>query len=142
MRTGSKVFIDSNFFIYLLNRDEEVKRRRCADLLLEIEKKSTIVISTQVVKEVSAVLLRKFNYPVSDLKVLLSQLERFEVVETPVSTIHHGIDIMQAHGLSFWDALICAAAHHAQCATIITEDMNHGQKVLSMQIVSPFNLSA
>lgn len=138
MRTKSKVFIDSNFFIYLLNKDEEAKRKQCAELLLKLEKTSTIVISTQVVKEVSAVMLRKFNYPANDLQVLLAQMERFEVVETPVSVIRNGIDIMQSYKLSFWDALICAAAAHAKCTAIITEDMNDGQVILGMKIRSPF----
>lgn len=138
MRTRSKIFIDSNFFIYLLNKDEEAKRKQCAELLLKLEKTSTIVISTQVAKEVSAVLLRKFQYPADHLKVLLSQMERFEVVETPVSLIRNGIDIMQSYKLSFWDALICATAAHAKCATIITEDMNDGQLILGMKIRSPF----
>jgi len=138
MRTKSKVFIDSNFFIYLLNKDEEAKRRQCAALLLELEKTSSIVISTQVVKEVNAVLLRKYHYPVDDLKVLLSQMERFEVVETPMSVIRNGIDIMQSYQLSFWDALICASAAHAKCTAIITEDMNNRQKILGMKIRSPF----
>ena len=138
MRTKNKVFIDSNFFIYLLNKDEKEKRRQCAALLLELEKTSSIVISTQVVKEVSAVLLRKYHYPVDDLKVLLSQMERFEVVETPMSVIRNGVDIMQSYQVSFWDALICAAAHQAKCTAIITEDMNDGQKILGMRIRSPF----
>jgi predicted nucleic acid-binding protein len=138
MPTKSKVFIDSNFFIYLLNKDEAVKRQKCADLLLTLEKTSTIVISTQVVKEVSAVLLRKYHYPVDDLKVLLSQMEQFEVVETPVSVIRNGVDIMQSYRLSFWDALICAASANAKCTTIITEDMNNGQQILGMKIQSPF----
>lgn len=138
MRTKSKVFIDSNFFIYLLNKYEKEKRRQCAALLLELEETSSIVISTQVVKEVSAVLLRKYHYPVDDLKVLLSQMERFEVVETPMSVIRNGIDIMQSYQLSFWSALICAAAHQAKCTAIVTEDMNDGQKILGMKIRSPF----
>ena len=122
----------------MLNKDDTAKQKACSDYLVELEEKATIVISTQVVKEVSAVLLRKFNYPIPELKALISFLEKFEVVETPVSSIRSGIDIMESHQLSFWDSLICAAAASANCSAIVTEDMNHGQEILGMKIQSPF----
>lgn len=106
-----------------------------------MEQTSAIVISTQVVKEVSSVLLRKFNYPVNDLKVLISYLEKFEVVETPIETIRSGLDIMESYQLSFWDSLICAAAASSNCSTILTEDMNNGQDILGIRIQSPLTYS-
>ncbi|MGB0993864.1 MAG: PIN domain-containing protein, partial [Akkermansiaceae bacterium] len=69
----TKVFLDSNVFIYLFNADESVKNRRCIELLKQLEGESIIVISTQVVKEVSSVLIRKFNYPLAELKVFIWQ---------------------------------------------------------------------
>lgn len=140
MPMKDKVFIDSNFFIYLLDKDNKDKRQHCAALLLQLEKTASIVISTQVIKEVSAVLIRKFNYPISYLRILISQMEKFEVVETPATTILSGLDIMESHQISFWDSMICASAASANCSTIVTEDLNDGQELLGMKICSPFSI--
>jgi predicted nucleic acid-binding protein len=141
MPTRNKVFIDSNFFIYLFDKDEKKKRQHCSDLILKLEDSYTIVISTQVIKEISSVLLRKFNYPVSDLKVFISQLEKFEVAETPPTIIQKGLDIMSSYQLSFWDSIICATAASANCSLIVSEDMQDGMEMLGMTVRSPFSLT-
>jgi len=116
MPTRNKVFIDSNVFIYLFDKDERKKQKQCAYLLERLERDSTIVISTQVVKEVVSILIRKFSYPIPELKIFIGQLEKFEVVETPTHIISKGLDIMLTEQLSFWDSLICAAAESAYSA--------------------------
>jgi predicted nucleic acid-binding protein len=39
--------------------------------------------------------------------------------------------------LSFWDALIVAAAESAHCETLWTEDLNHGQVIRGVRIENP-----
>lgn len=140
MPTRNKVFIDSNFFIYLFDKDEKEKREHCQKLLVKLESSHIIVISTQVIKELSSVLLCKFNYPISDLKIFIAQLEKFEVAETPAPTILKGLDILSSYQLSFWDSIICATAASANCVLIISEDMQDGQEILGMKIQNPFLL--
>ena len=140
MPTKNKVFIDSNFFIYLFDKGEKKKRQHCSKLLVKLESTHSIVISTQVIKEISSVLLRKFQYPVSDLKIFIGQLEKFEVAETPATVIQKGLDILSSYQLSFWDSIICATAASANCRLIISEDMQDGQEILGMKIQSPFSL--
>jgi predicted nucleic acid-binding protein len=40
--------------------------------------------------------------------------------------------------IQFWDALIIAAASSANCSEVLTEDLNEGQIIVGVQIVSPF----
>ena len=46
------------------------------------------------------------------------------------------------HGLSFYDALIVAAAIEAGCDTLFSEDMQHGRSIGGLAIVNPFVDSA
>jgi predicted nucleic acid-binding protein len=39
---------------------------------------------------------------------------------------------------SFWDALILVCAARSGATRLYTEDLNHGQTVLGVQIVNPF----
>jgi predicted nucleic acid-binding protein len=40
--------------------------------------------------------------------------------------------------LSWYDALIVSAALQAQCDLLYTEDLQHGQRFQSLQVVNPF----
>lgn len=138
MPTRTKVFVDTNVFIYLFDKDESAKRKRCGDLLKELEQDQEIVISTQVIKEICAILIKKFDYPIPELKVFLGYLQHFEVVETNPAVIGRALDLMLTESLSFWDAVICASAEAANCKTLITEDLNHGQEIAGVSICNPF----
>jgi len=48
------------------------------------------------------------------------------------------LDIKAAHGLSYWDAAILAAARASGCRELLTEDMSHGREVEGVLIVNPF----
>ena len=51
------------------------------------------------------------------------------------------MSLAREHGLSFYDALIVAAAIEAGCDTLFTEDMQHGRKFAGLTIVNPFSES-
>jgi len=40
--------------------------------------------------------------------------------------------------LSWWDAMILAAADRAQCSLVLSEDMSHAQSFGNMRVLNPF----
>ena len=46
--------------------------------------------------------------------------------------------LAETHRLSFYDALIVAAALEAGCDTLFTEDMQHGRTIGTLHIQNPF----
>ena len=42
--------------------------------------------------------------------------------------------------LNYWDALMVAAAQHQGCYTLLTEDLQHDQRIAGLRIVNPFIL--
>jgi predicted nucleic acid-binding protein len=50
-------------------------------------------------------------------------------------------DLQDRYSLSFWDALIVAAAHATECEYLLTEDLSHGQVLDGVRVVSPFEAS-
>ena len=58
------------------------------------------------------------------------------MVITP-ALIKEAIDCSIINRLSFWDALIIAAAESAKCERLWTEDLNHGQIVRGVRIENP-----
>jgi predicted nucleic acid-binding protein len=48
------------------------------------------------------------------------------------------LDAMPRHGLSFWDALIWAAAADNGIPVIYTEDFQDGRNIEGVQFINPF----
>ena len=52
--------------------------------------------------------------------------------------ILEAIDLQGRFRLSFWDALIVQSALSAGCATLLSEDLNSGQRYESLRVANPF----
>ena len=51
-------------------------------------------------------------------------------------------EIADEASVSHRDALIIAAAIHQGCETLLSEDLQHGQTIEGVRIVSPFRMAA
>ena len=52
--------------------------------------------------------------------------------------IERAISIQERWQISFWDALIVAAAERTHCAGILSEDLSDGQTYGSVTVRNPF----
>jgi predicted nucleic acid-binding protein len=63
---------------------------------------------------------------------------RFQIQEMTLPILRAALRIRQAHGFSFWDSAIIAAALALGCLRVYTEDLTHGQVIEGLTIVDPF----
>jgi predicted nucleic acid-binding protein len=133
----SKVFIDTNILVYALDSFDPAKQKRCRNILRRVNADPKGVISTQVMQEFYVTATGKLGTDPLIAKDLLNAFERFEVVIVTPEIIKEAIDIRILNRLSFWDALIVAAAQSARCDRIWTEDLNDGQIIRGVQVENP-----
>ena len=135
--TVAKVFIDTNLLVYTLDRNDHRKQTACRRLLAEAAERHTAVISTQVLQEFYVVATTKLRVEPLTAKQLLHSFSNLEIVTVDLPIIKEAIDIGILHHLSFWDALIIAAAESAGCDRLWTEDLQHGRVIHSVTIHNP-----
>ncbi len=135
--TMSKVFIDTNILIYSIDGSYPKKREKCRALLKSLSGDPLGVISTQVMQEFFVVATKKLGLDPLVVKDLLSGFARFEIVLITQDMVFEAIDISIIKRLSFWDALIVAAAVSANCSVVWTEDLNPGETIRGVRIVNP-----
>ena len=58
------------------------------------------------------------------------------------SALIDAIDAVERHRFSFWDAMLWAAARRAGCSAILSEDMQHGQRLGGVVFLNPFAADA
>ena len=131
-------FIDTNIFVYAaINSPDTIAKRLAAVNLLQSTGK--IVISTQVLNEFSAVLLKK-GFSDDSIKTRAENIaSECTLMVVNLKTIQLAWALRQRYNLSYWDGLIAASALQAGCTTLFTEDMQHGLMIDStLRIVNPF----
>lgn len=133
-----KIFIDSNIFLYTLDRSDKEKRDRAAELLQRAGNDHRIFISTQVLNEVYAVAVRKLGVDPLNAKEFIKWLKEFDVVIISSELIESAIDCSILTRINYWDALMLAAAESAKCDLLWTEDLQHGSVVRGVRVVNPF----
>ncbi|MGH9520784.1 MAG: PIN domain-containing protein [Terriglobales bacterium] len=135
---SARAFVDSNVILYIYDDRWPDKSRRGRLLLAELMNAQRGVISTQVLQECFAVATRKLGISPLEAKEFLLTLSSMPVIQITPELIYDAIDGVMLYRLSFWDSLIVSAAALARCATLYTEDMQHGQIIRGVRICNPF----
>lgn len=134
-------FIDTNIFVYQLER-LDVRKATIAEQLIEQGiATGGACISFQVVQECLNVVLRKAQISLEEnetRKYLQSVLAPLLRVQPSLRLYHAALDIQSRYRFSFYDSLIIAAALEAGCKTLYSEDLQHGQRIEQLTIHNPF----
>jgi predicted nucleic acid-binding protein len=134
-------FLDSNVFIYLFD-NVNGKKRGIADAVVGAAlRDSSACISFQVVQETLRVLTEKLPQPANAdtaQTFFLHTLQPLWRVMPSTELYSEALRIKERWKFSFYDALIVAAALQSGCKRLLSEDMQHGQRVEGLRIENPF----
>jgi len=134
---SAKAFFDTNVLLYIHGEDAR-KRKRATALFDEYIQSGGILLSTQVVQEFYAAGSRKLGIPRRQLRELTRSLLDLPLVIVSPVHITRAMENESRHKISFWDALILAAAEAGGAELLYTEDLNHGQKYGTVLVRNPF----
>jgi predicted nucleic acid-binding protein len=134
-------FIDSNIFVYVFDEQSQPKQAIARSILNEALNHDSGVISFQVVQETMNVLTRKLKVnarPEDAIDFMRKVLEPMWRVQPSADLYASAIELQTKLGFSFYDSLIVAAAQSAGCTRLLTEDLQHGQRIGTLRIENPF----
>lgn len=132
-----KIFLDANILLYAQDKDSAAKQRRSREVIAALAANGSGVISTQVLQEFYVAATRKLGVEPLAAKAVLGTFSIFEITQASPDLIDEAIDYSILNKISFWDALIVAAAAATGCATIYSEDLNPGQVIQGVRIENP-----
>ncbi|WP_027581627.1 PIN domain-containing protein [Bradyrhizobium sp. Ai1a-2] len=126
-------FLDTNILIYAQQTGPKADQSRA--LLAQGGK-----LSVQVLNEFTAVARCKLQHDWDDISDAISDI--LTVLDPPLALTFElhvlARTLAEENRLSFYDALIVAAAIEAGCATVYSEDMQHGRAIGGVRIINPF----
>jgi predicted nucleic acid-binding protein len=137
---GGKAFFDTNVLLYI--HDADLRKRAIATELFERYTTSDLMLlSTQVVQEFYVVGSKKLRIPRPKVIEIVGALLDIPLVALGPAQITSAIEIEERYNISFWDALILAAAESGGADVLYTEDLNDGQQYGTVMVKNPFRAS-
>ena len=142
MTVKGRFSLDTNILVYAVDRDAGERHRRSRELVGRAAL-SDCVLTTQSLAEFFHATTRKnLLEPESAGAFVRTWLEVFPVTSADESGLVDAMDAVGEHRLSFWDAMLWAAARQAGCSAILSEDMQHGRRLGGVEFVNPFAADA
>jgi predicted nucleic acid-binding protein len=137
---NDSVFLDTNILVYAYDKHDLEKQVKAQTLLKTAIKEGSASLSTQVLGEFFVVVTRRIkkSLTVHDAERIIDILSVLPVAEIDLLLVKRAIHTQKSYGISYWDALIVAAAERTGCSKILSEDLNHGQQYNGVLVENPF----
>ncbi|ARI81290.1 hypothetical protein C789_4067 [Microcystis aeruginosa FACHB-905 = DIANCHI905] len=132
-------FVDSNIWLYAFSTDKKEETKRI--LAKQLIKEKSIIISTQIINEVSCNLLKKHKLDEKQLfKLIVSFYRKYQVISFNLDIFESASNLRTQYNLSFWDSLVIACASFSGANILYSEDMQDGLIVGDSALYSKENL--
>lgn len=136
-----KAFFDTNVLLYMYGGDA-LKQSRSRQLFGQCAQSGRMLLSTQVVQEFYAAGSRKLGMPRQQLQEATTALLDLPLVILGPAHITSAMQNETKYKISFWDALIVAAAQSGGAEVLYTEDLSDGQHYGTVVAHNPFRATA
>ena len=132
-------FLDTNVLVYAFDEGEAEKRAVALGLIREHLEEGEGMLSLQVLREFY-VSVRRLSRPLSvtEAQEALEIFAGFSPAAENWTIVVGAVSRSRELMLSFWDALILEAALRGGANTLLTEDLQHGQRIEGLTVVNPF----
>ena len=134
------VFVDTNVLVYRYDTQDSAKQSRADAWFTFIWQSRRGRLSFQVLQELYATLTRKLRpaVPAPDAQLIVRSLAFWQPVVVDLAMLERAWLLQDRFSMSWWDALIVAAAQVCACNVLLTEDLQHGQVFDTVRVVDPF----
>lgn len=134
------IFVDTSVLVYARDAREPAKQERAAAWMEHLWSTGIGRLSVQVLAEFYVTVTRKLD-PGMEPAVARADVEdllAWGPVPLDGDLLLTAWSLEERFRLSFWDALIVAAARTARCEALLTEDLHHGATYDGVRILDPF----
>jgi predicted nucleic acid-binding protein len=134
-----KTFVDTNVLIYAHDVDAKSKHEIAKNIVRDLWRERTGVLSMQVLQEFYVNVTRKIASPLpKNVARLVVDSYAIWCMQTTPAEIAAAFRIEDESRIGFWDALTVASAAKVGTIRILSEDLNAQQIIAGIRIENPF----
>jgi len=132
---------DTNLFVYA-HDNSDLPKQSTARLVLSALAGREVALGLQVVGEVQNALRKRLKTPAQiAYRVASDLLLEFDSFAYDERAVDLALAAASAGRLSYWDALLLAAADQAGVKTMLSEDMSNGLTFGGLEVINPFGVA-
>jgi predicted nucleic acid-binding protein len=141
MNDNERIFVDTNVLVYAHDLDAEAKHATAQLVVSDLWRTGRAIISTQVLQDLYVTVTRKLTHRLNRTaaREIIDDFSKWSIHSIDLADILQASELEELHQLSFWDALIVAAALRSGATRLITEDLQDGRRIEGMLIENPFS---
>ena len=136
-----KYLVDTNLLVYAYDRSEPEKQTKAVELLDELVKNGSGILSPQILSEFYTVVTRKLAAPLTPQEGYASisnYIRSWNMVDLTSLVVLEAVRGVRDHHLSYWDSLIWATAKMNQIPAVQSEDFSHNSVIEGVRFTNPF----
>jgi len=131
-------FLDTNILLYGYDLDAPEKREIARAIIEQAWlQPGRSAINVQVLQEFHVNFVRK-GHSTEEASALIADFSHWPVIDNTLAVFRLGLSLQARWQLSFWDAMILAAAQTSGARELLSEDLSHGQDYGGIRVVNPF----
>lgn len=136
---SGEIFVDTTILLYAYDADAQEKNTKAAGVMQDLWNSMKGMVSTQVLQEFYVNVTRKIPRPLSPAvaRGIIDNYLAWPVQLIYPQTILRASEFQERHQLSYWDAMIIAAAYEGNAKVLFTEDLSHGRFIEGIEIINP-----
>ena len=134
------VFVDTSVFVYRHDRSDPAKQARADEWIAHLARTRSGRLSYQVLQELYVTLTGKarIGFDPSEAREIVRDLTVWQPAVIHLRILERAWNVQAGHSVSWWDAVIVAAAQSLGCSILLTEDLQHGHAFGEVRVVNPF----
>jgi len=135
-----KYFVDTNILVYSRDSSESEKQPKAKQWLKHLWADESGRISAQVMNEYYVTVTQKLKPGLTKEQARsdLRALSVWRPLHISTVLIESAWEVQDQYGYSWWDSLIISSGLFLDCHYLLSEDMQHQQKIGSLTIINPF----
>lgn len=133
------VFLDSNIWLYALLPHQDMQKATIAKSLIR-QNRTDLILSSQVVIEVGANLIRKGSFGEPQItRFIHDAYQNYQVLDVSEIILLMASELRAKYNLSYFDSMIVSAALESNSSILFSEDMHNGLIIEGqVTITNPF----
>ena len=136
--SGASVFVDTNVFLYKLDAASPEKQARAERWIGSLWQSRSGRTSWQVIQEFYANATGKFHVSKDDARTVARAILEWGPFVPDAECLSRAWRWTDAAQLSFWHAMIVAAAERSDCHYLLSEEFQTGRQFGIIRVVNPF----
>jgi|HubBroStandDraft_4_1064222.scaffolds.fasta_scaffold248120_2 predicted nucleic acid-binding protein len=142
MSVADRYFVDSNLPLYCVDPADSRKRARATEWMDALWAAGAGCLSWQVLHEFYWNAVRKMRLEPARAREMVEDLTHWKPVDTTLGLVQQAWHWTDSAQLTYWDALILAAAQRAGARYLLSEDFQPNRYYDEILVLNPFEHSA